>query len=359
MASIAANSYPLEFNFINNPIVLNIQDMQYPEGATFKQVKVSVVVATNQGSGKTKEYIFGVEVGTSNTVGIDISSALRAEMNKWYPTPDLLQLDDIGEYEIFYYPYATFEVEVWEEYMLDGEVYNGNKTKVEKAYAYYGGLSAYERMTIRNVPADYIINKELTKKPRSGALWGNGDVNIQNVLVGYGTEIVGNCVTITDGVLKPGSYYHFMFVNSLGVLETCSAVTRESLSYTIESSEMSLVTTPKYYAESNITVTKSGNRATLKMSSGYVNRAWADWWTTEFLMAKCYWVRYGNTKKQILNNDGEKVWVETPLWLPCTIIPSDEEVSIYNKTEQNLPHIDFEVRVGVEGSILNRFVFNN
>lgn len=359
MASIAANSYPLEFNFINNPIVLNIQDMQYPEGATFKQIKVNIVVTPSYKGASTKEHSFGLDASIGGVMSFDISSALRAEMNKWHPTPDLLQLDDIGEYEVFYYPYATFEVEVWEEYMLDGEVYSGSKTKVEKAYAYYGGLSAYERMTIRNVPADYIINKELTKKPRSGALWGNGDLNIQNVLVGYNTEVVGNCVTITDGVLKPGTYHHFMFVNSLGVLETCSAVMREALSYTIESTEMNLVTVPSYFSESNITVSKSGNRPTFKMSSGYVNRVWADWWTTEFLMAKRYWIRYGSTKKQVLNDDGENIWIETPLWLPCVIIPSDDEVTVYNKSEQSLPHIDFDVRIGVEGSVINRFVFND
>ena len=74
----------------------------------------------------------------------------------------------------------------------------------------------------------------------------------------------------------------------------------------------------------------------MKMSSGTVSRAWADWWVTEFLMAKKYWMFY----------DGR--------WLPVTVTPVDDETLVYDRSEQRLPHVDFEVEIAVEGSVLNR-----
>ena len=356
MASIAANSYPLKFNFIDNPIVLNIKDMEYPDGATFKQIKVSVLVTPGQDDKATKEYMFGVEVGTSSIVSIDISSALCAVMNEWYPSFDLLRLNNNGVYDTFYYPYTTFEVEFWEEYMLDGEIYYGTRIRQEKAYAYYGGLSEYERMVIQNIPADYIEGRELSKKPKDGEQWGTGDLRISNILQRYTTEVVGNCDIVSDGILKPGTYYHFLFVNSLGVLETCSAVMKEELLYNIESAEFSQMTSTSYFAHPNILVSKHGGRAQFNMSSGYVNIAWADWWTTEFLMAKHYWIRMGSSKKQIMDDNGNAQWIETPLWLPCVVTPVNDSTSIYNKAEHELPHVDFEVKISVSGSVLNTLV---
>ena len=54
MAVIAANSYPLEFNFIDNPIMVGVTNFAFPTDATFRQAVVQVdVTPTFSGSSPT------------------------------------------------------------------------------------------------------------------------------------------------------------------------------------------------------------------------------------------------------------------------------------------------------------------
>lgn len=347
MATIAANSYPLEFNFIDNPIVVGIENMSFPADSTFRQIVVEVEVSPYFDGSIRRIYPFRVDVSSNKPIWLDVSTALRASMTAWQPNPELLSDSLIA------YAHATFTLKAYEEYMLNGEVYTGSDVyRGGVAYAYYGGMSEYERLTIQTHPADFIDGMELSRKPKSGELWGTGDYKITNRAESNNVgEIVvlGRYERIADGFLPAGKYRHFMFVNSLGVLETCSAWCRESLSYNISSEKKSLVTTPSFHPAPNITTHKTGNRPHLEMSSGPVSVEWADWWTTEFLMAKRYWVYMGTTKK--LSVADGTTWVETPLWLPCVVTPSDDTMVVYDKAEQNYPHVDFDVEISVNGSL--------
>lgn len=361
MAKIAANSYPLEWNFIDNPVVVGLTDFEFPESTeeapvTFKQIVIQVDVTPTYEGATTKSYTFRSDIGEQTEVWIDISTALRSAMNVWHPSPDKVVTANDGDIYLEY-PQATFTLKAHEVYLLDGAEWTGGEVSVAEAKAFYGGLSEYELMSIGTHVADYYASMPFSKKPSDynpmvGDIGGVGDWRIVTYLTANGV-VRSDIYSKTDGQLSEGEYRQFLFVNSLGVLETATALMRESLSYGIESEQKSLVTSPAYFASPNLTATKSGGRAVMQMSSGIVSREWVDWWTTEFLMASRYWMRMGSYRK--MNTEGE--WIDTPLWLPCTVTPADDEQLIYNRAEQRLPHVDFEVAISVGGSLLNPMRF--
>lgn len=150
-----------------------------------------------------------------------------------------------------------------------------------------------------------------------------------------------------EGVLKSGRYLHFLFVNSLGVFETVSAVMRETLSYNLTATTYHVEQAPSYQPQADrLTATPAG-RSSFEMSSGYVTRQEADWWATEFLTGRKHWVRMG--VQRTIEGGQMK---QSSLWLPVAVTPKDESVTVYNKEERMLPHIDFKAEVALSGSLL-------
>ena len=75
----------------------------------------------------------------------------------------------------------------------------------------------------------------------------------------------------------------------------------------------------------------SGGRRSWGMSSGYQTRDWAEWWTLEFLMAKQWWMLYKGR------------------YVPVIVEASKKSIDIYDKTKQQMPHVDFTVTLALEG----------
>ena len=348
MALIKEGSFPEEFNFIENPVVVNVGDFQFDPKATFKQAIVKVEV-TSYVHKDVSEYLFYADASEQDVISVDISSALRAGMNEYYPTVD----EVVGNGKTYVYPMGTFSVTAWERSLYDGMIWEENETVARKGKAYYGGLSEYERHTMSH-PADIfpgtISAIYVTRKPAEGevletGMWRMYAWFINGEFRSYASKLTESKENTKEsdagGVFwhqpKTGTRVQFAFVNSLGVIETISAQTKESHSYQISSERKSLTSSPAYKPNPGITTHKTGGRGVFSMSSGAVSREWADWWTTEFLMAKYYWM---------LMEDGS--------WLPVTVQPSNDETLIYNKAEQSLLHVDFDVQISLGGSIMNK-----
>ena len=325
--TIGGNSFPSSFNFIENPVIVNVSYSGFPDDSTFRQVVVKVSVIPTFDN-VARDYSFYADASSGSIVAVDVSSALRGAMNGW--SPDESQVKNGGSVS---YAYASFVVTVSGKYMQNGDVVEIAGQTSGTAYAYYGGLNNYELFTESRHVEDWHSSLDFSRKP-SGELKANGD--LISVSSFSGSQVRTVFTASSDNRFTQQETRQFLFVNSLGVLETCTAMCMESLAYGIESEVKNLVSAPAYFAKPNRTTHKVGSRGVMKMSSGTVSRAWADWWTTEFLMAKKYWMQY----------DGR--------WLPVTITPSDDETLVYDRSEQRLPHVDFEVEIAVEGSILNR-----
>ena len=126
-------------------------------------------------------------------------------------------------------------------------------------------------------------------------------------------------------------YQDFLFVNRRGAVETCSAMVKESMDISIETTSYNRVERPTFSPSRSLMALTSGDRRSWDMSSGYVNREWAQWWTSEFLMSKRRWMRIGDK------------------YIPVIITPAKKSVNIYDKTKQQMAHVDFTVTLGLEG----------
>lgn len=331
-AHFGSNSFPTEFNFIENPIIVNVDYDGFPGDSTFRQIVIQVQVTFTWDT-SAHNYYFYADASSGSNVSVDISSALRASMKGWEPDAASVSLSGTSSIT---YPHSIFNVWVWQKYMQDGIVVEdtANTTSRIAALAYYGGLTQYELLTYNRHVYDFCTSLDFSRKPSSGELQAVGDIKTTSSFDGSSVKTTTSIVTTAD--FEKGELQQFLFVNSLGVLETVSAFSRESLAYGIESETKNLASAPAYFAKPNRTTHKTGGRGKFAMSSGFITRDWADWWTTEFLMAKKYWMLY----------DGR--------WLPVTVTPADDESTVYNKAEQRIPHVDFDVEIAVEGSIRNR-----
>jgi hypothetical protein len=67
------------------------------------------------------------------------------------------------------------------------------------------------------------------------------------------------------------------------------------------------------------------------MSSGEQTREWAEWWTMEFLTARQWWMLYKGA------------------YVPVIVEPAKKQTSIYDRTKQEMPSVEFTVTLALEG----------
>lgn len=123
----------------------------------------------------------------------------------------------------------------------------------------------------------------------------------------------------------------FLFINSRGALESCTARTLETEGIEVSTQQYALTGRPSFRPQRSLMAIASGGRRSWKMSSGHVAREWAEWWALEFLRAKQWWMLY----------DGR--------YLPVTVEPSNKQTSIYDRTKQDMPSVEFTVTLALEG----------
>lgn len=352
--SIVNTSFPKDFNFIENPIVVNVTNNTDVEGSSMHQVVVQVIdSATAQ-----LYYSFELEVMPGDTASMDVSSALRALVRP--DTNPEVWADNTS----FAYPKKEFVVRAFAKYMLDGKLYetdgtywptNGNFGTGYGAHAFLGGLSQIDRYGLSNPPKDFYKQLVFSRKPEGGEQWGRGDIRLETVYDTTDMTIKSTAYSIADAeVSMPDEHRHFLFVNAMGVFETVSAVMRESLAYKIESSIYSLVQNISYKGGESLASYKMPPVPSFRMSSGYTTREWADWWTTEFLTAKYHWMMMTLKQAVYKEEDADEYSLQDKaIWMPCVITPADEEVTVYNRAEQKLPHVDFDVQIALAGTTVN------
>lgn len=126
-------------------------------------------------------------------------------------------------------------------------------------------------------------------------------------------------------------YTDFIFINRRGAVETCSALTKESMELEVETKSYSRGERPAFIPSRLIMSFSSGGRRSWSMSSGFQTREWAEWWTMEFLMARQWWMLYKGR------------------YVPVTVTPSKKNIDIYDRQKQQMPHVDFTVTLALQG----------
>jgi hypothetical protein len=134
-------------------------------------------------------------------------------------------------------------------------------------------------------------------------------------------------------------YVDFLFINRRGAIETCSGLTKESMGINSETKQYGRTDGPTFKPTRSLMAIGTDGRRSWQMSSGPVTREWAEWWTQEFLNGKRkqWWMLW------------QGPGLSEPRYVPVTVKPAKSDITIYDKTKQQMAHVDFTVTLALEG----------
>ncbi len=345
--------------FADAPVIINISGLQWPASSPFNIVRVYV----NYGGKRVGD--FYQDTGRQSSIEFNIQSALRAIWSDYDYT------DEVGKAQAATTATSvaakeqsramrSYTLEIFTEYLSsdDGGVFtstqctddNGNKL-IPGGKCLLGGMTEMERSLIANKEdADVshlehtnLRNGDASTKPTSSPELVGEDSITSWVDVQEGATrslfYPSKANTAEDGqsahapiVLRDyRPYVDFLFVNRRGAVETCSGMMKEDMNITVETQQYARAGRPTFKPERSLMAIASGGRRSWGMSSGYQTREWAEWWTLEFLMAKQWWMLYKGR------------------YVPVIVEASKKSIDIYDKTKQQMPHVDFTVTLALEG----------
>ena len=335
---------------IGSPIEVSVQAESVGSKATFHRVKLIVSAALST-DGVYEDFELSAPVTDGETSIFDISDALRTVAGKFTYSPITAETT---------YPYLAYTLKAWDEYMIDGIL---SEKVAERNY----GSTMYALMGAFTDAERYLSNgtKSVTsfsRKPLKGEVCSQNEslvypstpaspivitseisngptVNVLSLSGNSGVVSVGDREIYVDPNAK--NRFEFQFVNGLGVIESISAESLESVE-TSGTSELGGVTAPASFAGVNrLSVQKSGRRPKYKLSTGAITKEWAEWWHNEFfdasdkfrktLTASC-WMKINGT------------------WFPCVPVLEDD-FTLYNRTDNGMVKIDFTVYLAIDGLV--------
>lgn len=319
-----------DFCFVDNPVVVKAHTLGFQSDSIFRQVVFRVDTYIDKMSSNHRHFVFSVNADDyvyleedSFEVSCDISSALRSALAYYvYDGKNVVAGNEIT------YPMLSFSVSVFTKEMVNTVVEESDLTPSETYKAFLGGMSERERwkddMEINCSPVP-----RFSTKP-SGELFEENQIVCASEFDSE-NDVIKSLFSVYEGESDNRSRATILFVNSRGVYETISVLATESEEYEIDSEVRSIVGATAYRPSPSIISHKEGGGAVWKMSSGYVNKEWAQWYAREFLMAKRYWLRMGAK------------------WIPIAILPDKDSVMTYDKNDPSLVAIDFTVRSAIKG----------
>ena len=331
--------------------------------------------------GQTVVGNFKAETGGQSEISFDISSALRAIWSDYDFSSEAslagqtANTDSTKQGSRMMREYA---LRIFTEY-LDGT--DGQYTKTQYTDAHgnrlipggqclIGGMTEWERsLIVDKADADVsslehtgVRNGDASTKPISSPerIGKNSITSWVDVKKGYTESIFYPASAIPEDddipyrqqgwtghapiVLRDNTgYVDFLFINRRGAVETCSGQTLEAMNIDVETKQYSRVERPTFRPTRSLMAVGSDGRRSWQMSSGLVTREWAEWWTMEFLggKRKQWWMRVGP--------DGKPSSTEMSTFVPVIVEPSKKSVTIYDRTKQEMPHVDFTVTLALEG----------
>lgn len=351
--------------FANSPVIIDIEDLYWGDPVTspFTIVRVEVVY-NGQVVGK-----FSADTAGGTSMSFDISSALRAIWSDY----DFAEEVDAAQFALglsdgvsALREMRNYILRIYTEYISsDDGVFvttqckdkDGN-TDIPGGQCVIGGFTEWERSQIDDKSDADVSHLEHTgcrngdasKKPVSSPERVGRDsitswVDVQagsTKSIFYPSKILSEK---DDVVIRPQGweghppivlrdsipYTDFLFVNSRGAVETCSGQMLESMDIDVEVQQFRRVERPTFRPSRSIMSIASVARRSWNMSSGLQTREWAEWWTMEFLTAKRVWMRY---KEQ---------------FVPVTVTPAKKSVNIYDRSKQQMAHVDYTVTLALEG----------
>lgn len=329
--------------FADSPVVIDISGLEWPSASPFNIVKVEVIYDGNVVGW------FREDSNRQTSMSFDISTALQAI---WAEYDFAGELSAAASPRSFQRNYRAYSLKVYTEYLSDDGVFETTASEeIAGGRCCMGWLTEWERANIgqkenadvshwehTNLRFGDASTKPLTSPERVGSQSITSWVDVHK----DGTQSVFYPATATpapDGqtvhapmVLRDSvPYQDFLFVNRRGAIETCSALMKEALGIDVETQNYSRIEGPSFKPNRTVMAIAKGGRRSWNMSSGEQTREWAEWWTMEFLMARQRWMLYKGA------------------YVPVIVEPAKKQTSIYDRTKQQMPSVEFTVTLALEG----------
>ena len=376
--------------FADAPVVIDISGLDWgkPVSSPFTVVRVEVVWLKDTGGQEPEKITVGdfrEDTGGQESASFDIASALQAIWSGYDFSKEVAAAQAAADDEDSRSHYAAegdgidssghrtyraYILRIWTEYLAsDGEFVQtqcedkDGKTDIPGGQCLIGGLTEWERSLIpkkEDADASYwehtgVRNGDASTKPTSSPERVGKDsitswVDVSNAgtksiffSAGYFPDYDDiPAAQAWNGhaplVLRDSQpYIDFLFVNRRGAVETCSALMKEALSITAETTEYSRVERPTFKPSRSLMTISAGGRRSWSMSSGKQTREWLEWWTMEFLPARQKWMLYRGPG------------AAKAMFVPVTVTPAKKSIGIYDRSKQQLESVEFTVTLGLEG----------
>lgn len=348
--------------FADSPVVIEINGLEWPQSSPFKVVRVEVLY-NNKKVGD-----FRCDTGGQTVARFDISSALRAIWSDYGYDAEVAEAQntvDDGTARHWSRLYRSYSLIVYTEYLSsdDGGVYTTTSSgEITGGQCAIGGFTEWERSIIPS-DADADVSYREHENLRNGDASTKPNSSPERVGINSITSWVDVRNTGTQGEFYPADeaggtgtsdsqeahapivlrdsqpYVDFLFVNRRGAIETCSGMTKEAMGISTDVKQYSRTERPAFRPTRSLMAIGTDGRRSWQMSSGYVTSEWAEWWTMEFL---------GGKRKQwwmLWQGPG----LSSPRYVPVIVEPAKKQTDIYDRTKQQMPHVDFTVTLALEG----------
>ena len=350
--------------FADSPVVIDISGLEWgsPVSSPFTIVRVEVVY-DNKVVGE-----FRADTGGQTSISFDISSALRAIWSDYGFTKEVAAAqsakDSSGTSGVFpgsgdgfnsngVRTYREYSLIIHSEYLdsQDGEFTSTSTGVISGGRCAIGGLTERERSGIgqkENADASHWNtsnnrNGDASTKPVSSperigsqsiTSWADVDGSgTKSVFYPAGATPAADATTAHAPLVLRDSipYTDFLFVNRRGAVETCSGQMLEAMDISVETQQYARVERPTFQPSRSLMAVSSGGRRSWSMSSGHQTREWAEWWTMEFLKSRRWWMLYEGS------------------YVPVIVEPAKKQTSIYDRSKQQMPSVEFTVTLAMEG----------
>ncbi len=339
------NGNPITFTVQPN-IIIGSDSSGHAVYPSFHRVIVEVTCGMSGGNYEVQKFSQPVteEVDTA-TVQIDIASALRSFRDSYTYTSEAAT-----------YPFVSYTVKAYDEYMLDGEV-------KQVGYVYYpsedtylrsifGGFSDFERFNSSSGTKDATA---LSRKPTSVphlAFVGESFAYTPPYSTAQSIAASGTLEAPTSKIVavsKEGaqtlgyqSIYAlpsteanhrqvFRFINSFGVLESISVPRSYTKKMSVTSTAYTVARLETFNSFSRAAVQKQGDSETWTFQTDPLNEDWLHWYLHEFFMSEHIWLQVKDT------------------WIPCTVTIEDD-ITFIDRTGDSAYTIAFAAKLDINGS---------
>lgn len=365
---------PGEISFSKNPVIVKARTSLSDK--TF--LRISCRVVFDNGEEKYEE-TYSSPVEDFGTITFNLSNASQVLFNKAIQKIDAEFKTPIAISQIW-------SIMLQEEWLDSGRIQKGTPIDIntEVYLVIPGGLTDYELLGLSNYDMVSKIGYAnlLTRKPKVGGSVYAGETimlpffytqkgenqnssfsvqydsdppktisfyqptnkvsaiqyKVESGKIGSILKVTAYQKTYTFSVKQAQSNTKKMrFINSFGAVENISVTCNDALEYKINQEESTIFGEISFNNVIHKMSRKQNDFGVFSLSSGYVDESWAEWFTHELVMSPKAWMLIGER------------------WVPG-IITSEKSTSMYNRSKEEMQHIEFNFEMSIEGGCSNLYV---